>query len=344
MPRLLAWMALACIGYVLAPIAFGEVGRYDEKFLKGDWGNPAVRGNGHANPPRVLQCTMPPAKSSFIPGEPVVMLIEARNISPKPVECIYTEECDVSFGLCKKDASPDEIKRSWRSIRQGGLYQGLKGTVNPGKSVTIPVVLNRWHSTRQLKSGSYLVVCHLDLFVPEVLDDLKAEIVIGKPDETKLNGIADELSRKDLSRDRDSKLKPAGMPTSLVSDRALNRKMLMFADSPRADMDRLRLLQDRDKLFLSVEDKIGILEKLDDSKDPAVAQKLIEAIGNSKMATFPKPEPPFYSGPLNLVENLAIETIYNMREHKDAKELIKATDAFVKTHPKPIHQDVVIVD
>jgi hypothetical protein len=276
-----------------------------------------------------LKWTLAASKAAYYPGEPVELAITIQNAGPSD-EDVYLGAFGIgafSFDLCDN---------SGRTIAQGGRVKGEEGALSSrfsfikvptGQTAKRSVVLNRWCSTL-VPPGEYRVICRADYSVKSEatpipgatrgfrLDashvaKISLDVNIVKADPPKYEDVLANLETKEMKERQ-----PGEDFAEHHESQQVAAEMIAFCEWPEAVPYQLRAARMRNDPWV----RLSVIRKLGKSKSLEAANGLMA------MADAPS------------VQNYRLEiiTAIHALHASDKKDIVEATDAFVKQNPLPV--------
>ncbi len=182
---------------------------------------------------------MYPSKMDLVPGEPVLLILDIKNLLEEDAGISFGSEGISAFSIEIRDVSGRVIRKGGRISRAGISSVEYRRVPREGQ-VEKRIVLNQWVSTL-LPAGKYMVVCRVQ---PELSADPRVSLLIELSCQIEIlasNGKALE----GIFRDVLIKSQKAKTP----HERDMAARMLAFSDSPLAPGYQMLVVQDRSLPF-----------------------------------------------------------------------------------------------
>ena len=268
-----------------------------------------------------MQWEMVTAKSSYYPGEPVLLSIQITNPLAQNGEVWLGSDSLEAFTFAIKDKK-GRVLRQGQRIERSGLTRSGFIQIPAQESQAKRVVLNQWCSTL-LSSGDYTIVCTVKpYYVPREAPsrdkappaaqslreiNLECALKLIDTDVAELGDIIADLASKSFQPVRTSEE---------VIQRSVAREMLAFTESSLAVPQQLRIIESCQYTWL----KRDAIKQLSKSGTPEAAQGLARIFEEAA------------EGQEDVKENIK-EEIYRLRATGDP-EIVRRTNGFVLRHPR----------
>jgi len=264
-------------------------------------------------------------KDTFYPGEPILLLIQIKNIGTKDEIINFGRDGIEAFSVRIMDADGSVIRKGSRVIREGLSRQGSL-SVPAGQMAQKGIVVNQWCSTL-LPTGGYYVICDVDyrlrsesrkqkdseIFTAGPIHNLQlhTEIQLLEIDREKFEKILRTLFDFEHKHERQTQ-------SEWITQREIAREMITFSESAMAVPYQLKILRVEQYTWR----KRDLINSLVKSETVEATWGLIKIFEDSKVRKAD-------------IEDALIEAVYQLREAKNV-EILNASNDFVSKYSRPV--------
>ena len=275
------------------------------------WGDGAVS----AQERNSLDWSVTTPRASYYPGEAVRLDFAMSNTGDTDVDVDFGFDGVGAFSFELLDAAGAAVASGPKIQMRGGVSRVVRMNIAPGQSATRMIVLNRWLSTR-LPAGEYVLQCLVEPgeFWVEPRDLERASLEL----RFSISTDAGTEALRALGETAGQALTSPGPTQADIAVWEIAQLMVAYTEMEEAVTYQLQMFMKTGGTWR----RRGLLEKLIQSESVEAASGLVEIIENAHP-----------DGIIAGIRIYAIEAVYRLRDTGKA-EILKATDAFVATHPR----------